>query len=199
MTLKSPISLYDAQGLVFGVVMASLGLVFLKACSLVTGQTAGAAVLLSYILPVDFGILFWLISLPFFVLSWKRRGRTFTLRTIFAVTGISLMTPLLTGLIAFDSLPPLLAGILGGCCAGVGLIALFRHNASAGGIGVLALIIEERTGFKTGWTQMAFDAAIFAAALFVLPLDNVIYSAIGALVLNLVIGWNFKIQQTQSA
>lgn len=196
MKLKSPISLYDAQGIAFGILMASLSLVFLKAAGLITGQTAGASVLLSYVMPLDFGVIFLLVSLPFFWLSWKRRGKAFTLRTIAAVVGISATTPLLQTWVSFDQLLPLVAAILAGASAGAGLIALFRHNASAGGLGVLALIVEEKTGFKTGWFQMSFDAVIFLVSCVVLPLELVLYSFVGAAVLNAVIAWNFRIQQT---
>ena len=196
MKLKSPISLYDAQGIAFGILMASLSVVFLKAAGLITGQTAGASVLLSYVMPLDFGVIFLLVSLPFFWLSWKRRGKAFTLRTIAAVVGISATTPLLQAWVSFDQLPPFVAAILAGASAGAGLIALFRHNASAGGLGVLALIVEEKTGFKTGWFQMSFDAVIFLVSCVLLPLELVLYSFVGAAVLNAVIAWNFRIQQT---
>ncbi|MCA0938772.1 YitT family protein [Salipiger pacificus] len=196
MKLKSPISLYDAQGIAFGILMASLSVVFLKAAGLITGQTAGLSVLMSYVLPLDFGAIFLLVSLPFFWLSWKRRGKAFTLRTIGAVVGISVTAPLLQRWVSFDQLPPLVAAILAGASAGAGLIALFRHNASAGGLGVLALIVEEKTGFKTGWFQMSFDAVVFLVSCFVLPLELVVYSFVGAAVLNAVIAWNFRIQQT---
>ncbi len=52
------ISFHDLQGLVFGVLMTSLGVVFLEAVGLVTGQTAGLALLLSYLLPFGFGPVF---------------------------------------------------------------------------------------------------------------------------------------------
>lgn len=199
MSLKSPVSLYDAQGLAFGILMTSLGVTFLKAAALVTGQTAGAAVLLSYVLPLDFGVLFVLVSLPFLWLSWGRRGPRFTLRTIAAVLGISTASPVLGTLIRFEALPPLLAAVLAGACCAVGLIALFRHGASAGGLGILALIVEERTGFRTGWFQMCFDAVIFSLALLVLPPESVLVSYVGAAVLNAIIAWNFRISQANPA
>ncbi|SDF67736.1 Uncharacterised 5xTM membrane BCR, YitT family COG1284 [Salipiger thiooxidans] len=197
--MRKHFSLYDMQGLAFGILLTSLGVTFLKAAGLVTGQTAGLAVLLSYLAPLGFGTLFLLISLPFFVLSWKRRGAVFTLRTVIAVAGISVVTQFLGHAMSFDALPPLLAGILAGACSGVGLIALFRHNASAGGLGILALIVEERTGFKTGLFQMCSDAVVFGIALIYLPFDNVLCSFAGAVVLNAVIAWNFQIGQARSA
>lgn len=193
MTQSTRLSLYDIQGLAFGILLTSLGVTFLQAAALTTGQTAGLAVLISYLVPLGFGSVFLLISLPFLVLSWTRRGRSFTLRTLAVVVGISITTPALAHWIRFETLPPLLAAILAGSCSGVGLVALFRHNASAGGLGVLALIVEERTGFRTGWFQMCFDAVVFLVALLILPVQNVIVSLIGAMILNAVIGWNFRL------
>lgn len=184
--------IYDIQGLAFGILMTSLGVTFLKAAALTTGQTAGLAVLLSYVLPVGFGTVFLLVSLPFMIIAWRYRSRAFMLRTVVVVVGISVTAPLLDGWIDFAALPPPLAAVLAGACSGAGLLALFRHGASAGGLGVLALIVEDRTGFRTGWFQMCFDALVFLAALAVLPPDRVIWSLLGAVVLNAVIGWNFK-------
>lgn len=195
MSIKSPITLYDAQGLAFGVIMTSLGVSFLKAAGLVTGQTAGLSVLLSYLLPLDFGTLFILVSLPFLGMAWSHRGTAFAIRTGLAVVGISVLTQLYGNWIRFETLPPLLAAILAGCCSGIGLIALFRHNASAGGLGALALIVEQKTGFKAGWFQMCFDGVVFGLALVFLPFNLVVYSFVGAVVLNVIIAWNFKISQ----
>ncbi|MEM6666550.1 MAG: YitT family protein [Pseudomonadota bacterium] len=186
---------YDAQGLAFGILMASMGVTFLKAAGLVTGQTAGLAVLISYMVPMDFGVIFMAISLPFIALAWAKRGAVFTVRTAIAVAGIAVLTPVLSQTVQFASIPGLLAAILGGASAGVGLIALFRHNASAGGLGILALLVEQRTGLKAGWFQMGFDAVVFALAFLALDVAQVAYSFAGAIVLNAIIAWNFHVGQ----
>lgn len=193
------ISFHDLQGLVFGVLMTSLGVVFLKAVGLVTGQTAGLALLLSYLLPFGFGPVFFAVSIPFMFLAWLKRGPDFTIKTLCAVAGISFAVPMLAAHIVIESIPPLLAAILAGACSGVGLIALFRHNASAGGLGILALIIERKTGFKTGWFQLCFDACVFLVASLVLEPMQLLYSLVGAVVLNLIIAWNFTIDQTRNS
>jgi len=184
---------YDIQGLAFGIVMTSLGVVFLKACGLVTGQLAGLSVLLSIVSPLGFSFWFFIINLPFYYLSWKKKGAGFTVRTMIAVIGISLLTPYLASIIEFHELPPLIGAVLAGCCSGVGLIALFRHKASAGGIGILAIYLQERFDMRAGWVQMSLDALIFIAASFVLTPASLLYSCIGALVMNMLIAWNFRL------
>ena len=196
--MKTLLRPFDLQGLVFGVVMTSLGVLFLKSAGFVTGQLAGLAILLSYVTSLGFGPLYLLISFPFFILAWVRKGPVFTVRTIAVVAGISLLSPYLATLIHFDRLNPVAAAVLAGACTGVGLVAVFRHNASAGGATILALIIEQRTGFKAGWFQLAVDAAIFAGAAFVLAPQQWFLSLLGAVVMNLIIAWNFNIRQVST-
>lgn len=194
--MKFNMSVFDAQGLAFGIVMTSLSVVFLKSAELVTGQTAGIALLLSYVLPLDFGALFFLLGIPFLILAWVRRGVVFAIRTIIAVVGISLVSQFLLGQIQFTQLPVWAAAILGGACSGMGLIAIFRHNASAGGMTILAIILEQKTGFKAGWFQLGVDATVFLAAAFVLSPSQLFYSFLGALITNLAIVWNFDVAQS---
>jgi len=43
------ITFHDVQGLIFGIVLTTLGVFFIQSAGLVTGQTAGLALLLSYL------------------------------------------------------------------------------------------------------------------------------------------------------
>ncbi|MQY43483.1 YitT family protein [Epibacterium sp. SM1969] len=195
--MRSPISLYDIQGILFGVLMCALALLFLKSAGLVTGQLAGLALLLSYVVELNFGALFFLVSLPFFALAWVKRGADFTLRTIAAVSGISIVAPQLAQFIQFDGLDPFVAAGVGGALGSIGVIALFRHGASAGGGTILALLVEQKTGFKAGWFQLCVDAAIFLGAAFVLSWELLSVSFLGAAVTNVLIAWNFDVSQAR--
>ena len=79
-----------------------------------------------------------------------------------------------------------------GAITGAGLLALFRHGASLGGVGILALYLQDKTGFRAGWTQLIFDACVFALAFAVIDARAVAYSMLGALVINLVIAINHR-------
>jgi uncharacterized membrane-anchored protein YitT (DUF2179 family) len=59
-------------------------------------------------------------------------------------------------------------------------------------VGIVALMIQDRTGFRAGWSQLLFDAVLFALALLVLEPAKVALSALGAVVLNLVIAINHR-------
>jgi len=184
--------LEDAQGIVFGSVMGAFGPFLLGSAGLITGQLAGLALLIAQVTGWGFGPVYLVLSLPFYGFGYKRMGLGFLRRTIAAVLLMVATSMLLPRLIAFDTLHPGAAAVLAGFVAGAGLLALFRHRTSLGGIGAVALDLQDRLGVKAGWVQMGFDAALFAAALAVLPLDRVLWSAMGAAVLNVVIAINHR-------
>ncbi len=71
----------DAQGIIYGATMAAFGIVILTHLGLVTGQTAGLAVLVSYATGWSFGPVFFAINLPFYLLGYLRMGPAFTAKT----------------------------------------------------------------------------------------------------------------------
>ena len=182
----------DALGLAFGATLAAFGVTVLTHLGLVTGQTAGLAVLLGYATGLPFGLTFFLVNLPFYWFGWRRMGLAFTAKTFVAVAAVSTLSALMPRWVSFASLDPLFGAVLFGLCSGAALLAIFRHGASLGGVGIVALAIQDRTGFRAGWTQVLFDVVLFAAALLLLDGGTVAVSALGALVLNLVIAINHR-------
>ncbi len=182
----------NLQGLAFGVVMVAFGITMLKAMGLITGQAAGLAFLISYGTGADFGLVFFLINIPFYILSALRLPRGFTLRSIACVGAISALASLGPHLIRFEHVEPFAGAIVAGFCIGIGSIGLFRHGASGGGVGILAYYIQERTGFRAGWLQLAIDAALFTAAAFLLDGMAVLVSMVGAAALNLLVAFNHR-------
>lgn len=182
----------DAQGLAFGATVAAFAMTILTHLGLITGQTAGLAVLISYATGWAFGPVFFAVNLPFYWLGWRRMGAAFTAKTFAAVAGLSALTLLMPGWVSFAHLDPVLGAVLFGMLSGAALLALFRHGASLGGVGILALYLQDRTGFRAGWTQLAFDLCLFAVALLVIEPALVAISALGALITNLVVAINHR-------
>jgi uncharacterized membrane-anchored protein YitT (DUF2179 family) len=170
--------------------MAAFGVVILSHLGLITGQTAGLALLISYATGWGFGPVFFALNLPFYYLGYIRMGAAFVAKTFVAVALVSALSIILPHQIQFDRLNPAIGAVLFGFATGSALLALFRHGASLGGIGIVALWLQDKTGFRAGYTQIMVDAGIFAAALWMLPLPLVAYSALGALVVNMVIALN---------
>ena len=182
----------DLQALVTGTLFVAMALVLFRHAGLLTGGTAGIAFVLHYATGLPFGAGFFLVNLPFYVLAWQRMGRRFTLKTFAAVALLSALAELLPHWLVLQSVQPLFAALGGGLLMGAGLLILFRHHASLGGLNVLALWLQERRGWRAGHVQMAVDLAILlAAAPWVGPLQ-LLLSVLGALALNLALAVNHK-------
>lgn len=182
----------NIQGQIFGIIIISFGMSILHSLGLITGQTAGLAFLITYATGTSFGIVFFLINIPFYLLAAMRLGFAFTINTLMAVTLISFFTGLLPSFISYNYFNPLVGSVLAGLCIGIGLLGLFRHKSSCGGIGILAIYIQEKTGLKAGWFQLAFDLVLFSSSLFFLKPQLVLYSLTGAAVLNFLVAWNHR-------
>lgn len=182
----------DAQGILFGTAICALGLQFLTHSGLMTGQIAGLAILISYVSGLGFGPVFFVLNLPFYWIGYRRRGRAFMVKTFAAVVLLSVFSAVLPHFMAFDRLHPAVAALAFGLTTTAGLLALFRHGASLGGIGIVALIVQDRWGFQAGWFQMAFDAALFALALLWIDPVRLGWSLIGIVVLNAGLAINHR-------
>lgn len=185
-------TLDDVQGLSLGIFLCGLGIHVLTTAGLMTGQTAGIAVILSYVFGWSFGLTFFVINLPFYLLAWRRLGAEFTIKSLLSVTLLSVVTEILPLGITIQSLHPALAAMIFGACAGIGLLALFRHKGSMGGLGVVALLMQDQTGFRAGYVQLITDAVIFAVAALIFPLPAILWSLLGAVILNLTIAVNHR-------
>ena len=182
----------DIQALITGTLFVALGVVLFGQAGLLTGGTAGLAFLIRYATGLDFGTAYFLVNLPFYVFAWRRMGRVFTLKTFAAVALLSLFATLLPRGITFDYLSPLLAAILGGLLCGAGMLMLFRHQASLGGMNVLVLYLQDRLGWRAGKVQMVIDSLIVLGALFIADWQRVALSVVGAVVLNLALAINHR-------
>lgn len=182
----------DTLALLTGTFLVALGVQFYTSAGLLTGSTAGLAFLVNYLSPYSFGVALFVINLPFYALAIARMGWAFTVRTFCAVGLIAVFSELTPHWIDIASVQPLYAALMGGCLMGVGLLILFRHQASLGGINILALYLQGRYGWRAGLVQMTADLGILALALVLLDWPEVLLSILGAASMNLIITLNHK-------
>lgn len=182
----------DAQALVVGAMLCALGIALLKSADLLSGGTAGVAFLAHYAFGFSFGTAFFVINLPFYVLAWKKVGLSFTVKTFLAVTLTSSITEALPRYIDFGHLDPVVSALFGGVLLGNGMLVFFRHRASLGGFGVLALWLQDRFGIKAGLVQMVLDLTILTLSFFVASPFIVFASVLGAAAINVVLAVNHR-------
>lgn len=182
----------DAFAFMNGALLVTLGIAIFSDQQLLTGGTAGMALLGQYATGWPFGAIFFVLNLPFYTLALLRMGWQFTLRTFVAVTLVSVLSRFVPGWVDFAFLQPAYAAVAGGAMIGVGLLIFFRHKAGLGGFNILAVFLQERLGLRAGLVLLAVDLAILAAALALLEWQRVALSVLGAVVINLVIAVNHR-------
>lgn len=184
--------LEDVQALVSGTLLFAFAIVLFRQAGLLTGGTAGLAFLGHYASHLSFGVLYFVINIPFYVFGLLALGRAFTFKTFCAVGLLSLYSEVLPRWIHIESINPVFAAIIGGLLAGAGLLMLVRHRASLGGLGVMAIYLQKKRGWSAGTLQMIADGFIVCGALAIVDPLRVALSILGALVLNMVLTINHR-------
>lgn len=182
----------DLLALVAGCVFMALSVTFYRHAGLLTGGTTGLAFIVHYVSHWPLGAILFVVNLPFYVFSWLAMGRTFTLKTFAAVLGFSAMTEYMPNLLQLHAMNTIYAAIAAGFLAGTGILIFIRHGASLGGVGVMALYLQKRKGWRAGHIQMVCDAAVLLSGMAVVPLKAMALSLLSALALNLVIAMNHR-------
>ena len=184
--------LEDIQAIASGTLIFAFAILLFRQADMLTGGTAGLAFLAYYATDLPFGVLYFLINVPFYVFGLRAIGPAFTLKTFGAVTLLSIFSETLPRCVRFASIDPFFAAVLGGLLAGVGLLMLIRHQASLGGIGILAIYLQKTRGWRAGTLQMIADGGIVLGALLLADPGRVALSILGAVLLNMVLTINHR-------
>ncbi|OAN59069.1 MULTISPECIES: YitT family protein [unclassified Sphingobium] len=182
----------DGYAIAIGCAFIAMGIMLLKEASLVTGGIAGIALLLSYIIAWSPAALFILINIPFFLVAGRTMGPAFgvkTLATNIAIMALGLAMP---WAMQIASVSPLFAALFGGSIIGFGILAIARHGAGVGGVGVVALILQKSRGWNAGRTQMLCDMVILLLSLPLLSPDRFGLSILSAAAMNAVLVVNHR-------
>lgn len=187
----------DAMAILLGTLFLACGIVFYSKAMLMAGGTAGMGLLFSYATGWGFWATFSVVNLPFYALALWRMGWRFTLRTVVAVSLVALFSALLPGWMRLDGVNPIFATLFGSALMGNGLLMLMRHRTALGGVGILAMYLHERLGWRIAVVQFSIDLVTMGlSALFISP-AGIALSLLGALVVNIIIAVNHRPERYQ--
>lgn len=182
----------DVQGIIIGSLLASFGIAIFTHMNFLIGGTAGVAFLTQYATPLSFGPIFFVINLPFYFLAIKKLGWEFTIKTFLAVFTVSFLTEVIPSVFEFGEIDPWFAAVFGGFLIGSGLLALFRHKASLGGLNIVSIFLQENYNISAGKFQMIVDAIIIMTAFFIVDWKAVAFSILASVALNIILAINHK-------
>lgn len=182
----------DVTSILTGTFVAAFGMFLLDSAHLVTGGTTGLSLLINYLIPVPFSYIYLALAVPFLTIGLISKGLNFTLRSAISVLLVAGFEPYISAEFGNLAVDQVFATIAGNLLLALGLLVIFRHRSSLGGITVLAVIAQERWGWRAGYVQMAFDSVIIVASLAVTSPLVVLYSALGAVILNFSLAMNHR-------
>ena len=182
----------DIFALVSAGLFVAFGVFLFQSQDLMVGGAAGLALLGTYAVDMDFGLLFFLINLPFYTLAWTQISKRFTFNTFISVTTVSILTEQIPAFVDISHINPFFAAIFGGILIGVGMLIMFRHSSSLGGVGILAFYLQSKFNIRAGSFQLAVDSTILLTALFFIEWHLVLISILAAICLNMVISLNHR-------
>lgn len=182
----------DALAMLIGTFILSFAMTLLQQAGIMTGGTAGLSLLLHYITDIKFGVLFFLINIPFYYFAYKKMGIALVVKTFIAVALLAGFTEIIPQFFHLSDVNPIYATIFANVLMGVSFLILFRHRSSLGGINLLALYLQERFNIAAGKVQLGIDLIILLASLFFVDWKLILISILGVIILNSIVLLNHK-------
>lgn len=149
---------------------------FLLSNKFIDGGATGISLLLSALTDIPLQYLIIMVNLPFIILAFKTVNKNFAIKTIIAITGLSLC-------LAFVKFPNitndnLLVAIFGGFFLGAGIGLSIRGGAVIDGTEVLAIFLSKKLGSTIGDIIIIINVIIFSTAAYFLGIEVAMYSMI---------------------
>lgn len=182
----------DIYAMAIGCSFVSTGVVLLLKARLVTGGIAGVALILSYIFHVSPTTILLIVNLPFFLYAGRAVGVTFAIKSTISSLGVMVLGLFIPHWLGIAQIDRVFAALFAGSLIGMGILALARHGAGVGGIGVIALYFHKVRGWNAGRTQMMFDCVILASSLPVIGAGRFGLSILSAAAINTVLFINHR-------
>jgi uncharacterized membrane-anchored protein YitT (DUF2179 family) len=166
--LAPPRVLQDFVLLTAGAILAAVNVnLFLAPSNIAPGGVTGTAIILNELTGWPIGLTMLVLNVPLVVLGFKSLGRfRFLVYTLYTVLLYSLGVDFLArwlpagGMTDEVLLNALYGGVVGGAATGL----TYRGGGTAGGTGILARVLQIRTGVPISQIYLLTDGAVILAA-----------------------------------
>lgn len=155
---------------------------------LAPGGVSGLSVILSRIIPLETGTIYFLVNIPIMLLGVWKFGVRFIVSTSWAILMISLSTNLFAPLGALTD-QHLLAAIFSGVSTAAGIGYVMRAGATTGGTDIIVKCLKlKKPHLKTGTIFLGMDIMIILAGGIVFGnVDSVLYSLISVAITSAIL------------
>ena len=159
----------------FGIAM------FTSPNNIAPGGVSGIGTMLNHLFNIPIGSVIIAFNIPLFIFSFKKFGRSFFKKSLFATFLTSSLIDILPFILEKHYIySPLLASIFGGVSIGVGVGIIFLRGGTTGGADILAKLIRLKyPHFSLGTLVFIIDAIIVISTLFVYgSIEALLYSTV---------------------
>lgn len=173
--------------------------VFFVPANLASGGVSGIAQLINHFTGWPIGLMVFFGNIPLFLLGWRfLGGRSFAIRTAFAIVTYAMLTDLLieTPLFAANGAGTrliqdlqgdiFLNSLYGAIVSGIGYGLVYRARGTSGGSDILARILNNWRGISMTQSYLIVDTAVILGAGFVFGWKQALYAMIALYVSGLV-------------
>ena len=184
-TLRS--ELKNALLIVLGLLAASAAYkMYLIPNQVVAGGFTGIGQLLNHIFGISVGTVNILLNAPLFLLSMKRMGLKFGVRSLIAMFALSILIDHLPLPAATDDM--LLAAVYGGTISGIGFGLVLRGSATTGGTDMLASLLHRLIPvLRVSYGIFMVDGLVIIASAFTFEPQAAMYGLISTFICNVLI------------
>ena len=161
-------------------ILAFASTLFIIPYNIMSGTTAGVAVVLQPYLGVSELVIVDVMTIGLFLLGWAFLGHAFAARTFICSASFPIFMEICSRILPQIQVDTLLAAIFGGLLAGVGIGIAMRHGASTGGMDIPPLILNKLTGIKLSSLVLCTDLSMAALGLIAYDAQMVLIGMIAA-------------------
>lgn len=166
--------------------------IFLAPSNLAPGGVMGIAVIINALVGWPLGLTMLIFNVPLLVLGFFNLGRyNFLIHTLIVVLVYSFGADLLAGWLPARGITDdlLLNAIYGGVLGGIGSGLIYRGNGTSGGTGILARVIQFRTGMPINQVYLFTDGVVVLIAALLFGWEIGLYSLITLFIWGVVVDY----------
>ncbi len=150
---------------------------FLIPAEITGGGITGVATLIFYASKFPIGISYLAINAVLILSSFKMLGKGFGIKTIYAITVLSIFLSVLQGLIKEPIVNEnFMSAVIGAILAGVGVGIVFGQGGSTGGTDIIAMMINKYRDISPGKVILYADVLIISSSFLIFhSLEKMVY------------------------
>ena len=159
-----------------GAVIAAFALEeFLVPFTILDGGVVGISMIISQLSGCPLGVLTIVLNIPFMILGYRRLGKRFLIKAIYAMIVFSSFLGVFENMKEVTN-QEILVVVFGGVLLGIGVGLILRHGGCLDGTEIVAMLLSHKTEFSVGQIVLFFNIVIYSVAGFLFGPDRALYS-----------------------